>query len=162
MPTKPLIDRFLSKVNQKESGCWIWTGAIGTSGYGEMGINKKKIRAHRVAYELYVGPIKELPGSDFRGTCVMHTCDNPACVNPEHLRLGTHADNMADKKAKNRFVCRPLLGEKHQNAKLKADDIYLIRSLNYVGAGLQQIAEVFGVSRGTVHKVLIGNTWAHV
>ena len=162
MPTKPLQDRFLAKVKKEDCGCWSWTGFVGTSGYGEMGINGKKVRAHRVAYELYVGPIEELPDADYRGTCVMHKCDNRTCVNPDHLVLGTHADNMADKMVKGRFVSRPLLGEKHQNAKLKADDIYLIRSLNYVGAGLQQIAELFGVSRGTVHKVLIGNTWAHV
>jgi len=127
-----------------------------------MFVNGKKIRSHRVAYELYVGPIVPIEGADYRGTCVMHKCDNPACVNPEHLMLGTHLDNMTDKMQKGRFVSRPLLGAKHQNSKLTADDIPLIRSLNYVGAGLQQIADVFAVSRGTIHKVLTGSTWNHV
>ena len=162
MARKTLKERFLSKVDKRDSGCWLWTGAVGTAGYGHFAIDSHAVKAHRVAYELFVGEIELLDGVDSRGTCVMHTCDNPKCVNPEHLVLGTHSDNMADKMMKGRFVSRPLLGERHQNSKLKVDDIYLIRSLNYVGAGLQQIAEVFGVSRGTVHKVLNGSTWAHV
>lgn len=162
MPRKSVQQRFLSKVNKHESGCWLWTGAVGSAGYGHFAINSRPVKAHRLAYELFVGKIEQLNGSDSRGTCVMHKCDNPLCVNPDHLLLGTHQDNMNDKMNKGRFVARPLLGEKHQNSKLKADDVYLIRSLNAVGARLQQIAEVFGVSRGTVHKVLTGNTWAHV
>lgn len=162
MPRKLLMDRFQSKIKKDPCGCWIWTGFIGTTGYGEMFVDGKKVRAHRIAYELFNGPIVNLVHTDARGTCVMHSCDTCACVNPEHLTLGTHQDNMRDKKQKGRVVSHPLLGARHQNSKLKADDIYLIRSLNYVGAGLQQIAEVFGVSRGTVHKVLNGVTWSHI
>lgn len=162
MASKPLMQRFLSKVEKQESGCWLWTGAIGSAGYGHFAFNGRPAKAHRVAYELFVGKIELLEGADSRGTCVMHKCDNPKCVNPEHLMLGTHRDNMVDKIAKNRCSSRPLLGEKHQNSKLKTDDIYVIRSLNYVGAKMDQIADVFGVNRATVHRVLTGKTWAHI
>jgi len=162
MERKPLKERFLAKTDKTGSGCWNWTGFVGTTGYGELAVDGKKARAHRVAYELFKGKITNLDGSDSRGTCVMHICDNPLCVNPDHLVLGTHKDNMDDKKQKGRFVSNPLVGEMHQNAKLCADDVYSIRCLNYVGASLRQLADLFSVSRGTIHKVLTGATWSHV
>src|SRR3990172_2420122 len=94
---RTLSERFLDKVDKDNGECWIWIGAIGTSGYGSFMLNGRNTRAHRVAYLLFCGEISKLEGSDCRGTCVIHSCDNPLCVNPDHLRLGTHVDNMRDK-----------------------------------------------------------------
>ena len=158
----PVVQRFMNKVSKQENGCWLWRSAVGTSGYGSFFFCGRNTRAHRVAYQLFKGEICAIEGADSRGTCVIHTCDNPRCVNPEHLRLGTHQDNMTDKKVRNRVVSHPLLGEKHQNSKLKADDIIDIRCLKYVGATPPQIAEIFNVNRSTIHRVLDGTTWNHI
>lgn len=88
------MERFWSKVN-KTDGCWIWTAYRDDKGYGCFGFRGKVWKAHRVAYELATGPIPT-------GAHILHSCDNPSCVNPEHLRAGTHADNMRDKVARGR------------------------------------------------------------
>ena len=100
-PSKPLLERFEAKV-QKGEGCWTWLGARMANGYGAIGDvykgGKYRIsRAHRVAYELYRGriPAKKL---------VCHSCDNPLCVNPDHLFIGTHSDNLLDAYRKGRKV----------------------------------------------------------
>lgn len=86
--------RFEERID-KSGECWIWTGSYSPSGYGRASRGLKKVRAHRAAYELYVGPITD-------GLHVLHKCDNPACVNPAHLFLGTHLDNMRDMETKGR------------------------------------------------------------
>lgn len=82
-----------------EAGCWLWTGYVLKSGYGEFWYDKKKNRAHRVAYQMFKGEL----GADDK---VLHTCDTPSCVNPDHLVKGTQADNMADMIAKGRAFHR--------------------------------------------------------
>lgn len=93
-------DRFENKVNKTDS-CWIWQGAIIKSrGYGSFRIGKDIKRAHVASFLIYNGEIQ-------KGMCVCHSCDNPSCVNPEHLWLGTHDDNMKDmvKKGRARHGC---------------------------------------------------------
>ena len=88
--------RFAEKVERRPSGCWEWTGARQTGGYGVLGVGSSKlVRAHRFAWELHYGEVPE-------GLSVLHRCDNPCCVNTEHLFLGTQADNMHDMRAKGR------------------------------------------------------------
>lgn len=77
-------------------GCWLWTGEIGSSGYGRFYAYGRKYRAHRFSYEAYKG---EIP----KGMLILHSCDNPRCVNPDHLRVGTDADNTRDKMERGRF-----------------------------------------------------------
>jgi hypothetical protein len=88
--------RFESKINKlSHGGCWVWTGNKNEKGYGLVRIDGKRYKAHRIAYELYIGDIPS-------GMLVCHSCDNPECCNPKHLWLGTHADNQRDKIAKGR------------------------------------------------------------
>jgi hypothetical protein len=98
-PRKPLADRFASKLAKGE-GCWLWTGSRNNHGYGqiadEQGRDGRLLLAHRVAWELANG--RTLTSEEE----ILHACDTPACVNPDHLRVGSHAENMADMAAKGR------------------------------------------------------------
>ena len=98
--------RFLKFV-EKADGCWGWKGTTQRNGYTQITVNNKTVLGHRFSYELHKGPIPD-------GMRVLHRCDNPSCTNPEHLFLGTNADNMKDMYAKGRG--RVAKGEKHVNA----------------------------------------------
>lgn len=94
--TRPLAERFWKKVKKKRPhACWLWTGGCFADGYGAISVDGKPERAPRVSYELANGPIP-------RGMHIRHTCDNPKCVNPSHLLIGTPAENVADKVSRGR------------------------------------------------------------
>lgn len=152
---EPLYDRFWAKV-QKTDGCWIWTGAVDSSGYGWIGVVGRKTRAaHRLSYEWHNGEI--LPGK-----CVCHRCDNPGCVNPDHLWLGTHADNIRDRDRKGRCNGGSKPGEDAAHALLKDDDVITIRKLCAAGHQQKDVAERFGVHKATVNDVVLRKTWGHI
>jgi hypothetical protein len=94
---RPLHERFFGKISpEPNSGCWLWVGAYKGKGYGHMGHDGANIAAHRLSYEIHHGPIPN-------GMLVCHRCDTPECVNPDHLWLGTHQDNLLDASQKKRL-----------------------------------------------------------
>ena len=153
--TKPymdLPDRFNLYVNkQGPGGCWIWTGGRQRRNrYGTFGVDGRMLLAHRVSYTIHKG---EIPC----GLHVLHKCDVPYCVNPDHLFVGTHWDNMADKERKGRG--NQLRGQKHANAKLTESDVYYIRSSSETANAL---AARFGVSFGLIGHVRKRRAWKHI
>ena len=152
---------FWAKVN-KTASCWLFTGAK-QKGYGTISVNGKQTRTHRYVYELCVGPIPN-------GLAVCHHCDTPACVRPEHLFIGTKNDNMQDCKQKGRNSPPPrnyhLVGERHWNAKLSANDVAQIRRLCSNAprrSGVRKmVAERFNISMAVVTEICAGRLWKSV
>ncbi len=124
---------------------------IDVNGYVEYQFNSKKVRIHRYIYEECFG---EIPA----GKVIRHTCDNRACINPEHLIIGTHLDNMADMTSRGR-QCK---GEASPNAKLTESDVREIRKLLEQGETQTDIAKRFNVSRTVIRGIKLGNIWTHV
>lgn len=150
-----LRDRFRQKYVEHPSGCWLWTAYRNRSGYGQISIGGRhdgRALAHRVSWELHRGPVP-------RGLCVLHRCDVPACVNPDHLFIGTNAENMSDMARKGRAnPCggRWLRGEEHPNAKLNRQLVAMIRSSS---KSTRALAREIGVDRRTVSLARRGITW---
>ncbi len=142
--------RFRNKLGTQDpaTGCIEWTAGHTEKGYGHMWRAGKTVLSHRIAYELKNGPIPE-------GMKVCHTCDNPPCCNEEHLFLGTNADNMSDMVAKGRSA----RGEKHGEAKLTYTDVVKIRQQLEAGVKTRDIAASFGVSKATVRRIKIKESW---
>lgn len=140
-------ERFFSRffIDQK-TGCWEWTAHRDKDGYGVLPGDKKNTRAHRLSYEIHNGEIPD-------GLFVCHKCDNPGCVNPDHLFTGTAKDNNRDALMKG----RNFIGEKNGNAKLSYENVKEILSSELNG---QQLADKFGVTRATINAIRRGETWA--
>lgn len=148
-----LMQRFMAKISAQSDGCWLWTGNLGArGGYGVMRAGQNRnTRAHRVAYELFKG------GPLTPADKICHTCDVPACVNPDHLFKGTQADNNKDATKKGR---RPR-GTQHWNAKLNDDTVRSIRA-NPEHLSDDKWAARLGVTREAVRNIRLGKIWRHV
>jgi hypothetical protein len=142
---QPLQVRFDAKyIPEPNSGCWLWTGQIVRFGYGLIkNQNRRPRMAHRVSYELHRGHIPD-------GLLVCHRCDNPPCVNPAHLFLGTYADNNRDCQKKGRNT----RGERHAGAKLTTDEVRSIRRMYAAGTSQAQLAREFGTSPATIWRII--------
>ena len=143
---KTLEERFWSFV-KKTKGCWNWTGNK-WKGYGMISAWNPKprlLKAHRLSYELHKGQVP-------KGLCVLHSCDNPSCVNPKHLFLGTQLDNLQDMREKGRGY-----------AKLSIEQVKKVRSL-YIPYKFsqQKVADLLGLNRGTVRDIVLNKTWKKV
>lgn len=145
------MSRMLDKYSvDGESGCWVWTGPKFThGGYGRVNINRKAHRAHRLSWETVNGPVPS-------GMVVMHKCDRPACINPDHLAIGTQFENMRDMYAKGRGRPGYVAGEKVGTAKLRAEQARDIRTRRMSS---RQFAKFYGVSQRAVISIWRGKTW---
>lgn len=145
----PMEIRFWHHVKKTEK-CWIWLGAKNSKGYGVVRLHRKRANcfSHRISYEMHKGIIPT-------GKLVLHTCDNPSCVNPEHLWLGTPLQNSSDMRSKGRN--KP--GTQRYNAKLTEADIPKIRKSKNTNVYL---AKKFGVSNGIISEIKNFKRWKHV
>jgi hypothetical protein len=152
-----LNNRFWAKVKKlPDGGCWLWTANKNNSGYGMFrpgGLEQKKL-AHRLSYAEENGPIPK--GEGYHGTCVLHKCDTPSCVNPDHLFLGTHKDNMADKVAKG--LHRWGVGK----GPLPDEKVRELRKEMAGGKAVRQLARETGVNRRTLGNIRDGNAYSRV
>lgn len=139
-------ERFWSKVVKRDGGCWEWTAAT-FRGYGQVSYEGKVRRAHRVSWEITHGRI---PGD----LCVLHRCDNRACVNPDHLWLGTRPENAADMVAKRRQA----RGNRHGRRKLSDSQVREIRQ-RVAGTTQRQLSREYGVSEAMVSLIVNGHNW---
>lgn len=133
--------------------CWNWLGGKDSHGYGLIEISGVRYGAHRLAWSLINGDIE-------RDKYILHSCDNPSCCNPAHLRPGTHAENMKDKVSHGRSKPECIFGECHKNAKLLESDVREIRSI--VGLRQKDIGVLYGVSQATVWHILHRSYWPKV
>lgn len=154
-PASPchLMRRLLNGLD-KTTNCWEWKRAINGKGYGTLTVDHKTERAHRLMFKLFYQV-------DIDGWCVLHKCDNPLCINPEHLFLGTLADNMQDAMRKGRLKVptSSLFGEANPAAVLTQADVNVIRDHLRAGATQAQIAILFGVSESNISRIKRGETW---
>lgn len=139
---------------EPNTGCWLWAGSQRKkTGYGGFKYNGKMVLAHRMSFLIYKGDFN-------KSLSVCHSCDNTACVNPEHLFLGTHQDNMTDMKLKGRF--KSFSGSSNSNSKLTEDKVKCILSLLRIGVKQTVLAKIHGVKKGTIQSIADRSAWKHV
>lgn len=144
-----LRSRFWGRVDKKGlDECWKWDGAVSAQGYGRISIGGRgggMHQAHRVAYQLERGKIPP-------GLSILHSCDNRLCVNPHHLRTGTHGENMQDMAVR----------ERTNTTKLNAGQVAAIRLLHASGVSQRTLAKRFGVRHGNIQAITSRKTWKHL
>lgn len=154
MKFRPLAERFWEKVDKRgPDECWLWTASFKSGSYGSIRIGRRAVRAHRVSYELANGPIPE--GDGAHGTCVLHRCDTPSCVNPAHLFLGSQADNIHDCESKSRG--NHPKGESVGTVRLSDHAVVALRCLRLVGGHTHhELSRLIDCSPAQVSNILSG------
>jgi hypothetical protein len=153
-----LKTRILGNITKTVNGCWEWNGSK-TYGYGKIIVGsrldgtRKTARVHRIAYQVFVGEIPQ-------GKFVCHKCDNPSCVNPEHLFLGTRQDNVDDREQKNRN--HHVIGEKNPKSKMTDAKVIEARELYSYGYTSRMLAEKYGMDHTTILDIVKGRSWKHL
>lgn len=146
-----LIERMAAKTRRAGADeCWPWIGGVDHFGYGRIYDHGTSYQVHRVVYELEHGPIPD-------GLLVLHRCDNPPCVNPAHLFLGTNQDNVNDMLQKG----RERRGETHHNAKISTQQVLELRQQFAAGRSAASLARAFGVDPSNVRLIVLGKTRKH-
>lgn len=143
------IDRFWARIKKTDT-CWLWQGGL-RSGYGQAFIRGKNTPSNRAAWMIQFGAIQA-------GMCVLHRCDVPACVRPDHLFLGTQLENIEDMKRKGRAA----KGERSGPAKLTTPQVVVIKREIQRGVSDRALAAMFGVTYFTIRNIRLGRYWAHV
>lgn len=148
-----LYDRFFSKISITSKNCWEWMGAKDTKNYGIIGFEKKLYRAHRISIFIHTGimPVQ----------CVLHKCDNPSCVNPDHLFLGTLKDNSQDMIKKGRNNPVHLRGEKNPFSILTNLQVLEIKNKLSLGIKGVELARLYKVSTQTISAIKCKRAWAY-
>ena len=151
---KPVEQRFWAKVRKSflKDGCWPWQAHCNDDGYGKIKIDGKVISAHRLSWEIHFGPIPE-------GMKVLHKCDNPPCVRPDHLFLGTDLDNHKDCVTKGRDF--HIYGSQHWAAKLTEAIVKECRRLSKTQTA-RSLAKKYNISESIMGQVIKGKRWKHV
>ena len=150
-----LRNRFFSKVDKTES-CWVWSSYKTKEGYGRIQAFGKPMYSHRISWLIHFGKIPN-------GKEVCHRCDNPSCVNPKHLFIGTHKDNMQDMFKKGRRKENQRRGERHWKSNLKEKDILRIRNLYSQGdISMKNIGLLFSIKPNTVFYIVHRKNWSHI
>lgn len=148
---RPILERFHASYSIAQNGCWLWVKGFSGGSKGRYGYLRKPdgsaVSAHRLSYQLAKGEIPD-------GMCVCHRCDTPACVNPDHLFLGTNRENTADRHAKG----RTLSGARHPRAKITAQIAEAIRTSTEDAATL---GRRYGIDRGQAWRIKTGRSWAN-
>lgn len=152
--TPKQLARFFAKTKVNENGCIEWTASHNGRGYGQAWVpsTQKKLTAHRLAYTLRHGTIPD-------GMQVLHRCDNPKCVNADHLFLGTNADNMADMDRKGRRRPAAQIGKLNSNAKLTAQQVDELRGLKG-RLNIKALTAQYGIGKSQIHRIVHGQQWA--
>lgn len=145
-----LMERFESNIFYGLDGCWHWIGPMTDTGYGKICRFGKNYKAHRVSYEFFKGGIGKM--------YVCHTCDNRYCVNPDHLFLGTHQDNMTDMKEKGRRKNKGR-GDKNGMSKLSTENVLEIRASD---ERYEILARKYGVKACTISQIKTRRVWKHI
>lgn len=154
VPIEKEIERFLSRVDKKsESECWIWAGRTNPDGYGQFDCRNSTVPSHRYMWSMLNGEIPQ-------GMVICHRCDNPKCVNPSHLFLGTVQDNVRDRDMKGRQADHA--GTKNGRAVLDENGAIKVKELRKSGLTYKDISTEMGVSVGCVSHILNGRHWVGV
>jgi hypothetical protein len=163
-----ILNRFWSKVERKgPNECWLWKAGRFKRGYGLFYLHRKLQKAHRASFQIHHG---EIPP----GKCVCHTCDNPLCVNPAHLWIGSVAENNKDRSIKGRSATGDRSGarthihlvprgERAAHAKVTASDVIEIRRrYNEGGVSQKSLGDEFGITQSVVSKIILRENWRHI